>query len=568
MTISKYKAFLSYSHRDKVWAEWLHRRLETYKFPKNMARATPPALKPIFRDREELSVSADLSKRVQEALLQSECLIVICSENAVKSKWVNKEIRLFQTLKPEAEIFPVIVSGEPHAEQQGLPSEIECFPPALRFGPTEDNSAPQREPLAADLRKTKDGKQLGLVKLIAGMTNMRPDELIQRDLQRARKRVTAITSGASVIVLALSLLTVSTIIARKAAEENAVIAQQQRDLAELRRDEAEGLIEFMLGDLRQELEPVGRLSLLTNVADRALEYYSQVGGDLSNCKSASGAARAKYLHTRIAVSQNNFSTARAYSDDALNLLDRMSPECSTIRQFVTNHSHALQWSADLDVMEQQSETDNAITFDPVILQKYQRAKTNLRTFKRDDATTIDMRIEQVDADILIGKYYMSVKRIEDALSQFKMAETALKADYKDHNSAPASPASHAFIIQDKYADILSWISGAYEGLSQLDQATETLQKARRIYASLSDDGKTPGGNWKARFDIIGTDYALSRLLYKQGQKRAALDILQSQKKNIDALVAQDPANQSWRDLQDNITSSISALKNIPPPTNP
>jgi len=131
------------------------------------------------------------------------------------------------------------------------------------------------EPLAADLRKNKDGKQLGLVKLIAGMTSMSPDDLIQRDLQRARKRVIAVTTGASAIVLALSLLTVSTLIAREAAEQNAVIAQEQRMLAETRRDEAEGLIEFMLGDLRQELEPVGRLGLLTNVADRALKYYGQ-----------------------------------------------------------------------------------------------------------------------------------------------------------------------------------------------------------------------------------------------------------------------------------------------------
>src|SRR6185436_8363838 len=38
----KYRAFLSYSHRDKGWGEWLHRALETYAIGKDLiGRATP-----------------------------------------------------------------------------------------------------------------------------------------------------------------------------------------------------------------------------------------------------------------------------------------------------------------------------------------------------------------------------------------------------------------------------------------------------------------------------------------------------------------------------------------------
>ena len=570
MTTSKYKAFLSYSHRDKSWADWLHRRLETYKFPKNITESTLPSLRPIFRDREELPVSSNLSGVVQDALSQSECLIVICSENAAQSEWVNKEILLFRKLKPKAEIFPVIISGEPFAEKLGLDQQQECFPQALRYETDRDGhlTTTPMEPLAADMRKDKDGKHLGLMKLIAGIINISPDALIQRNLQRARRRVTAITSGSAVIVLALSLLTVSTLIARQAAERNAVIAQQQRDLAELRRDEAEGLIEFMLGDLRQELEPEGRLGLLTNVADRALEYYGQVGEDLSNCKSASGAARAKYLHTRIAVSQGKLDVARTYSDEALNLLSKTAAQCKTLKQFVTNHTHAIQWSADLDVMEHQIKQPETKTFNPKILAKYQQAKNNLSGFTSDGATTMDMAIEKADADILIGKYYMDTRQHDMALEHFKIAKQILQSHYNIEGEAPTSPASDLFAVHDKYADVLTWISGALEGLSKHEEAFKTLQEARNIYASLSSDEETSRENWKVRFDIIGTDYALSRLLYKQGKQKAALSILQSQKENIGELVIQDPANENWRKLQDNITSSISALENLPSQTNP
>ncbi len=59
MPEAKYKAFISYSHRDDKWATWLHRALETYKPPTQLVGTetkhgkVPARLSPIFRDREE-----------------------------------------------------------------------------------------------------------------------------------------------------------------------------------------------------------------------------------------------------------------------------------------------------------------------------------------------------------------------------------------------------------------------------------------------------------------------------------------------------------------------------------
>ena len=565
MTSQNYKAFLSYSHRDKKWADWLHRNLENYKFPKNIS-PVPEPLKPIFRDREELSVSSDLSKRVQEALTNSDCLIVICSENSAKSEWVNKEILLFKSLKPTAEIFSVIISGEPHAEKSGLPAEIECFPSALRFRQDKDNPkvTVELEPLAADLRKNKDGKQLGLVKLIAGIVGIRPDELIQRDLQRARRRVTAITALSVSIVSVLSLLTISTLFARNAAQRNAIIAEQQRELAETRRDEAEGLIEFMLGDLRQELEPVGRLAILTNVADRALEYYNQSGTELTHCKSASGAARAKYLHTRIAVGQGDFVKARQYSDDALNVLNDAAENCGEIKQFVINHTHAIQWSADLDILELSTQKNTSATLRPEILKKFTQARDNLQTYIGEGADTSDFAAEVSDAHILIGKYYTQTKNYTAALKHFQQADAALTSHVQSESTVDLSQTSDHYIIQNKRADVLTWTSGAFEGLSNFEAALTTSRQARDIYVSLNQSESIHPKNWNGKFDILGTNYAISRLLYKQGQSKAAINQLRDLHLDVIDLVSHDPSNLRWQELQQNIVSSLKALD----PTHP
>ena len=117
----KYWAFLSYSHRDAHWANWLHRALESYRPPKALIgtaseRGTvPKRLHPVFRDREELATATDLGSVISEALRQSACQIVICSPQSAQSKWVNEEILSFKRLGREQHIFCLIIGGEPNA---------------------------------------------------------------------------------------------------------------------------------------------------------------------------------------------------------------------------------------------------------------------------------------------------------------------------------------------------------------------------------------------------------------------------------------------------------------------
>ncbi len=70
----KYRAFISYSHQDKAWGDWLHKALETYRVPRRLVGrvtrdgAIPRRLFPIFRDREEPPTSSDLGANISEAL--------------------------------------------------------------------------------------------------------------------------------------------------------------------------------------------------------------------------------------------------------------------------------------------------------------------------------------------------------------------------------------------------------------------------------------------------------------------------------------------------------------------
>lgn len=253
LSTDHFRAFVSYSHVDAKAARKLHRKIENYRLPlrlRNILSNTLPGrsdgrMGKVFRDREDLPAAQDLSQSVKAALQTSEALIVLCSPDAKNSPWVAREITLFRSLHPDRPILAAIIRGEPE----------DAFPVPLTQG---------NEPLAADLRKEGDGWRLGFLKIIAGIASLPLDALVQRDTQRQLRSVMAITGSALAAMVIMGAMT--------------IFSLQQRNEAQHQRAEAEGLIEYMLTDLRDELKgSIGKLAVMQRVNKRALEYYERQG---------------------------------------------------------------------------------------------------------------------------------------------------------------------------------------------------------------------------------------------------------------------------------------------------
>lgn len=222
----RYEAFLSYSHTDSRWANWLHRGIETYRVPKRLVAAgTAARLSPVFRDREELPSASNLSQKIEEALAGSRCLIVVCSPRAAASRWVNEEIQRFKTLGRSDRIFAIIVDGEPNAAKRGRDASQECFPEALRIGA---DGLP-REHVAADARAHADGRRNAQLKIIAGMLGVGLDDLKRRDLQRRQRRLVAITIASVSGLIVATTLAAFAFLARRDAEREAQTSRRTTD---------------------------------------------------------------------------------------------------------------------------------------------------------------------------------------------------------------------------------------------------------------------------------------------------------------------------------------------------
>ena len=98
---------------------------------------------PIVRDRDELSSAADLSGKLKEALADSETLIILCSPEAARSKWVNEEIRHFRSLGRGDRIYCVIVDGDPQALDEDIDAIVSIACLAFLGSPAPSSASPR-----------------------------------------------------------------------------------------------------------------------------------------------------------------------------------------------------------------------------------------------------------------------------------------------------------------------------------------------------------------------------------------------------------------------------------------
>lgn len=195
MEQKEYFAFISYKREDEKWAAWLQHKLEHYKLPSNLNGRTdlPKYIRPVFKDTSDLSAGV-LADEIKVVLDRSKYLIVICSPNASKSKWVNKEAQTFIEGGRVDRIIPFIVEGTPNSEN----AEDECFPQSIRELPEA------KELLGVNIREM--GREAAAVKVVAHMLGLNFDTLWQRHEKNAKK--VRLLWSVGIISLALASITV------------------------------------------------------------------------------------------------------------------------------------------------------------------------------------------------------------------------------------------------------------------------------------------------------------------------------------------------------------------------
>jgi tetratricopeptide (TPR) repeat protein len=514
----RYFAFLSYSHKDSAIVDWLHRELERFVVPRSIAgRLTangivPRRLRPVFRDRHELAASHDLGTEIRSALASSQFLIVLCSPDAAQSHWTNAEIETFKRSRPDGCVFAAIVAGEPFASEMPGREAEECFPPALRhkYDSRGRSTARRAEPLAADFRETGDGRRLALLKLIAGMIGVGLDELVRREATR-RHRQLAWLAAASLGGMAVT----STL---------AVAAVQARDAARDQRREAEGLISFMLGDLKDKLEPIGRLDALDGVGARVLNYYQKENtADLPDA-SLMQRSSALSLMANVANSRGDLDGAMRLYREAMAGTSEAMRRKPNDPQRIFDHAQNVFYVGDIALRRGEEGPAEAA------FRKYAALSDREVAL---DPNNMKWRMEAQNADANLGIMLFNQRRYPEASRRLEQALRAIDA------FATADPSN--LDNQKSLVESLGWVADSHASEGRLDLATNDRQRDVALLRTLLRRSGDSDFRWK----LIAAERMLAKLYAIRGQVDRAIGQVRDAANQSEQLLAVEPGNSKW-----------------------
>lgn len=506
MTDSRhYKAFISYSHTDEAWARWLQRALEGYHLPKSLRQShheLPARLYPIFRDRDELASAHDLSDSIRQAMDDSDALIVICSPAARASRWVNEEIRRFRIGECGQRIFCLMVAGSPD------PDATDCaFPDALL---RDIDGNIRHEPLAADASPSGDGKRNAMLKIAAGLLNVGVDELKRRDAQRQARFWSGVAFGS----LFIATLTIGL----------ALYALNAKRESEIRRNQAENLIGFMLGDLRKNLEPIGKLELLDSVGDQAMTYFAAIGENGTEKEMLERAKALKQIGD-VRFNQGELEPALKAFRQALAQTKALHESNPANNDYLFELGQAEFWVG--YVAWERGELNQAYAS----MQRYMECSEIL---SRREPRNVDYLLELSYAHSNLGSVSKERGDFEKALKEFIASATIagqlMRSDPKNTELAM------------NLADALSWIGSTQLELGNLRQGRIELEKAAMVMRPFHQQG----GDKRA-----SAYYA--RLLTLHAEAEINAGALPEARKSLDEsqrvhtqLLETDPSNSLWR----------------------
>lgn len=297
------------------------------------------------------------------------------------------------------------------------------------------------------------------------------------------------------------------------------IALREADEARRQRLQAEGLIEFMLGDLRKKLQPVGRLDVLDAVGEKVLAHYESQSTGRLDAEALGRQARALHLIGEMAETRGRLEVAqsvfRRAADSTAELLAR-APQ-NTERVF--NHAQSEFWVSYLAYRRARWSEAELAAHSYLGLAK----QLALR-----DPSRVEWQVEFAAASSNLGVIRLHAGEPADAL---KWLEDSLAKYSAVTDRRPE-------LMRDA-AITLGWIAKAREALGQFTAAIEA-QAAKLQALQPVSEGAT---NRSVQSLIASARYETGRLRLAVGQFGDAADEARAAVKIWEDVLVVDPSNQ-------------------------
>ncbi len=299
------------------------------------------------------------------------------------------------------------------------------------------------------------------------------------------------------------------------------VALWQSQEAKRQQKQAEGLIEFMLGDLRKKLEPVGRLDALDVVGERALAYYASQAPDRMDSDALGRKARALQLIGEIAERRGKLADASRVFEQAAKSTATLLAQEPDRGQAIFDHAQSVYWVG--YTARKRRELIGA----EAAFRSYLGLAEKL---VKIDPARAEWQIELAHAGTNLGVVLLESGRAGRAMEFFQKSREQWQLIARDR------PEQYV-----ELANCWGWVAAAREDMGRFDEAiaaqNEKIEALRKV----------PGAETRrdVQRHVASVGLALGRLRLALGKPQDAARAAEDALGQIDSLHKLDPSNTWW-----------------------
>jgi len=348
------------------------------------------------------------------------------------------------------------------------------------------------------------------------------------------------------------------------------VALWQAREAQAQRVQAEGLVEYMIGDLRKKLQPVGRLDVLDGVGLKALDYYAAQDLDHLDADSLGRRARALHMIGDLEQQRGKFEEAVRDFQEAADTTARLLKAHPDDPQRIFDQSQSEFWVGYVQWYRGHLHEAEAA------FQRYLQMAQRMNKAKPGDH---GWQLEDVFAETDVGMVLTDLGRADEALPLLTDARTKIGQLARAHpedaeregNTIGWSVIAYATLGRDEDAiqadkdkiaaalrapnadtnrDVQFLVANAHHEMAvwqrNLGRIDDALASARRALAELRALNARDPTNTENISEIVGSQALLAELLADKGEHQTARAQRHEASAALLALMARPTPKRVWR----------------------
>jgi hypothetical protein len=324
--------------------------------------------------------------------------------------------------------------------------------------------------------------------------------------RKALVRARQIAAGCALLAIVAIGAGVFGVVGMKRAQEAEARAQQTQQLAETARGESERLIVYLLDDFYRELEPVGRLEIVGELAKRALDYYQGLPVELRGTGTQRNQALAQARYGSVLRNQGRTVEARQMLDTSIPTLDELRAKGDASEATAIGLALGLMAQARLD---SGSGRDSSGALIPAA-----RAVEVLKPSAEVPGASVALRRAYAAALTQLGFIQQRTGRNEEALINLQASLDAYRAidDLKADNDAAAN-----------FGITSGWLMDALHEAGRPADALKVGEEARRVATQVLERQPTHMLALRARALLASNVARVSENTLQQSLRVSAAD---------------------------------------------